>query len=397
MPIIQGGLSDESRRRAGRRLKRKKPRARARPIAVATPPRPTGTPTPSTPRFNFEGRPTRGGLVSKVITPRSRGGSRGRSLADFRAAVGTGPQEDSGSTAPRINTTIPRVDTISQNTLLGLIGDQQMIDFLTNLQQQPSGDLITELGDGGVGGGGAASTQPKPLHEIEWKDATFSNEFGRPPSWWVARVPKNVEDAERPDVQQLMELNSLIPFMSPEDQRRAAAQIYAANADKFSEYKPENIGGEVPVTAQTNRFSPGQDLSVIDKEYFQSRRRARGAIKQLDELRQQTVGGNRHKLGPGYTWLQQVLGALEAHGGGESRKLPGTAGDTSRQSRAQFLAAQGALDPLLAQAKSGELGGAGVIGSMFAQPFFSQGNLRDFTRGQDGRTFFGSPNQILFG
>jgi len=41
------------------------------------------------------------------------------------------------------------------------------------------------------------------------------------------------------------------------------------------------------------------------------------------------------------------------------------------------------------------LGGGGVIGRMFSQPFFSQQALRPTMQGPGGRVFFGQPTGTL--
>jgi len=243
---------------------------------------------------------------------------------------------------------------------------------------------------GGSGGGtlpavGAAEATIKPIHEVKWKAATFNLQNANAPSWWKPLIPQDAADAERPDVQFLMMLNTMIPYLSPEDQRNAASQIYASAADAFSYYKPDKIETKVPVSEQTKKLSQQAGLTTIDQDYFQSQARATGAIDALSQMREQTVKGERWKLGPAYTWLQQVLGTLGGFGG--------TSG--AGQTRSQYLAQQGALDPLLAQAGTAELGGGGVIGRMFSQPFFSQQALRPTMQGPGGRVFFGQPTGTL--
>ena len=243
----------------------------------------------------------------------------------------------------------------------------------------------------GGGGGealptaGAADATIKPIHDVKWKAATFNLQNANAPSWWKPLIPQDAKDAERPDVQFLMMLNTMIPYLSPEDQRNAAAQIYSSAADAFSYYKPDKIETKVPVSEQTKKLSQQAGLTTIDQNYFQSQARATGAIDALSQMREQTVQGNRWKLGPGYTWLQQVLGTAGGLGG-----TPGAG-----QTRSQYLAQQGALDPLLAQAGTAELGGIGAVGRMFSQPFFSQQALRPTMQGPGGRTFFGQPSGLL--
>jgi hypothetical protein len=202
---------------------------------------------------------------------------------------------------------------------------------------------------------------------------------------------------ERPDIAYAAMLNTMIPYMSPEDQRRAAGDIYTLlGGAHFGKYHEVSGDPSVPITRlQSDLGAEGQ---VIDSEYFQSRQRATGAINALNQLREQTVGGEREKIGGtggGYRWLQNALEQAISYGGGYSRKQEGTEGDTNRQSRAQYLAMQGALDPIMAQASS--MGPVGSIGQMLMQPFFSQGGVRPTQRTQSGKVMFGQPNAILFG
>jgi hypothetical protein len=196
-----------------------------------------------------------------------------------------------------------------------------------------------------------------------------------------------------------MTLNSMIPFLSPEDQRNAAAQIYAMDADNFSEYKPEAIQTQIPVTEETALAAAREGTPTggptMNRDYFNSRQRSRDAINLLSQLREQTVGGNRWKIAPAYTSLQQILGAMEQFGGGGSTGQFGSYADSGRQTRSQQLAMMGALDPLMAQARSPEAGGFGAIAQMLASPFFSQGGLNPTYQGPGGRVLFGRQNPLL--
>ena len=259
------------------------------------------------------------------------------------------------------------------------------------------------LGGLSLGGSGVAAApepeQIKPVTEVVWKEGNFNLETpsgGSTPSWWKPLIPSDSKDMERPDVAYAAMLNMMIPYMSGEDQRRAAGDIYGllggAHFGKYQEVS--GGGGGVPITQLQK--SLGAEGQVIDTQYFQSRQRATGAINALSQLREQTVGGNREKIGgtgQGYRWLQKALEQILTYGGGPSRKKPGAA--KGGQTRAQYLALQGALDPIMAQAKS--LGPVGSIGQMLLQPFFSQGGVRPTQRTQSGRVLFGQPNPLLFG
>jgi len=224
-----------------------------------------------------------------------------------------------------------------------------------------------------VGGGAppvlpVAPTTIKPLWDVKWQKATYDVPGGNKPSWWVNLIPKDLKDAERPDVQYLMMLNTMLPYLSPEDQRNAASQLYTTAADAFSYYKPKRIPITVPLSPEEAAQS-ATNAPAIDLPYFESQARSQQAIQALSNLRESTVKGNRWKLGPGYTWLQQILGTFGGAGFGAG---PGQ----QRMTKSQQSSLLGALDPLLAQGQSPEIGPISAIGRMLATPFFSQRNLR---------------------
>ena len=245
-------------------------------------------------------------------------------------------------------------------------------------------------GGGGGGGGGGPAVLPElaPIDQVKWKQGTFNLQDHKTPSWWKSLVPENAADMERPDVAYVAMLNTMIPYLSPEDQKRAAGLIYSTvGGAHFGHYEQSEI--QVPATKELANLTPGYTGPVIDTQYYQSASRASGAVDALSQLRQQTVGGEREKIGGtgiGYRFLQNLLEQVKSFGGktGEG------------QTRSQQLAMQGALDPIMASAQTSEVGPVGAIAQMLSQPFFSQGNLYPFSK-QGGRVFFGQPNPVLFG
>ena len=245
---------------------------------------------------------------------------------------------------------------------------------------------------GGGGGGGLSvpvvSEELPPITSIKWKQGSFNLKDSKAPTWWKSLVPENAADMERPDVAYIAMLNTMIPYMSPEDQKRAAGLIYeTVGGDQFGHY--EQVQVQAPISAVTAGLTSQKGLPVIDTQYYQSAARASGAVDALSQLREMTVGGEREKIGGtgiGYRFLQDLLAQIQAFGG------PRRDGQT----RAQQLAMQGALDPIMAQAQTSEVGPVGVIAQMLSQPFFSQGSLYPFTKGGN-RVFFGQPNPILYG
>lgn len=244
----------------------------------------------------------------------------------------------------------------------------------------------------------AGAPEVSPLGKIKWKEGEFTLGDARAPDWWKPFIPKKAKDMERPDVAFLAMLNASIPYLSPEDQLSAAAQLYAISGNAFSAYKQETlkphekkvISQSTAMLSEAYKRDPGK-YTVMTPElrrYYQSQERAAGFIEQLSQLREQTIGQRDRIAGTGipYTWLQQVAGT--------SQRLGGAMG--AGQTRADYMQMLGALDPLLAQGKSAEVGGALAIGQMFARPFFSPRPLWP-RRQVYGTTRFGMPNPILFG
>lgn len=252
----------------------------------------------------------------------------------------------------------------------------------------------TELANTQTGGNGTAALNIPtpapgsgiaPLHEVSWKEHTFDVPGGNPPDWWVGLLPTNNADAERADVQALMMLNTLIPYLSPEDQKRAASQLYTTAADAFSYYKPNVIEAtSVPVDMTTARLS-SQDLSVIDTDWYSGTERAEGITNILSQMREATVEGNRWQLGPGYTWLQSIAGALEEH-----------SPDEGGMTRSGYQAFLGALDPIMGMGGTQEIGPVAALGQMLAQPFFSQTQLQPSSQDITGQRRFGRANRMFF-
>lgn len=249
-------------------------------------------------------------------------------------------------------------------------------------------------GLGGGSGGGESMSVPQvapelaPITSIKWKQGTFNLQDAKSPTWWKSLIPENAADMERPDVAYVAMLNTMIPYMSPEDQKRAAGLIYeTVGGDQFGHYEQSQI--QVPISKETAGLTSQTGLPVIDTQYYQSSSRASGAVDALSQLREMTVGGNREKIGGtgiGYRFLQDLLQQIQSFGG-----KPGEG-----QTRSQMLAMQGALDPIMAQAGTSEIGPVGAIAQMLSQPFFSQSNLYPYSK-SNGRVFFGQPNPVLFG
>jgi hypothetical protein len=175
-----------------------------------------------------------------------------------------------------------------------------------------------------------------------------------------------------PETEYAALVNSLIPFMSPED------GVYTAK--NLARLFPDAFGGYEVSSTQT---PPPPELTSQIREQYESGVRARNVLDTLEKVRE--VSGKAEKdFGPGFSFLKQTAGILQQFGG------------APRQSRQQFVQQQAALDPLLAETKGQNLAAFGSAARMLTQPFFSAGPLRGVAR-IDGGYDFGAPNKKLFG
>jgi hypothetical protein len=158
--------------------------------------------------------------------------------------------------------------------------------------------------------------------------------------------------------------NAMIPYLSPEDQARVANQLYTVWGKDLTPYSPETVTAGTPWEERDLAFMTGQERP--DTSYFMGTQRSQDAIQTLANLIASEAGGDASKLGAGYRWLQDLLGGVTESGGGQTR-----------QSYMQMLSN---LDPILASAKSGELGAYGPLGEALARPYFTNFQLRPTTQ-----------------
>jgi len=210
------------------------------------------------------------------------------------------------------------------------------------------------VGDGapvGDGGGGASAPQ-KPT----WT-AKYSVEGA--PSWWRGFLP----DVWNPETEYMSLLNSMIPYLSPEDQQIVGMNIGTMSSE-FGDYGK----GTMP---------PPSDLetSAVQKMYGSSRARAMlGALGNMAAA----SGRKTEDWGPGKKFLEQisdVLGSYAAEAGGG-------------MSRANYRSMLGMLDPMISGASGGNLAAFGNLAKMLALPYFSGGNLQDIIMGKANTRYF---------
>jgi len=261
------------------------------------------------------------------------------------------------------------------------------------------------VGDGGLPPSAPPSEDGYKM--FEWDEGGYELAGGAAPDWWQAFVPKEVT----PETAYGAMLNAMIPFISPEDQVRVAHSLYNMFDTEMSHYKPGYIPEVSTVTedqarylmsqgrpvsgiwegSQQKRLATGETITTRTSEleplsdqmrrYFMSSKRATDAIETLSNMREAMVQGNRWKLGPGYKWLQNIMGSVAGRG---------ASGETA-QTRQQYLSMLGAVDPFLSQAGGGELQAFGPLGQMLTKPFFTAGQMMPQQQGR-----FGAPNRRFF-
>jgi hypothetical protein len=249
-------------------------------------------------------------------------------------------------------------------------------EYIASQQSGSSASPTTGGGGGGGwygGGGGGGGTVGG---NISWSEG-YSVDGA--PDWWRGLVPS----AFTPNSEYVALYNAMIPYMSPEDQRTAGKYLYSVIGDQqlepWNTYNPEMMEGIVPPT----------QLSTELKEEFTSSDRVQNALGTLTKLIE--VSGREEKaMGEGYEFLSSLLSTIGEFGGG-------SVGSGERQTRAQFNQTQAALDPMLSQAKSGELAPYSAVAQQVASPFFSAGNVTPVAKNATGRFVFGNRNPEFFG
>lgn len=252
----------------------------------------------------------------------------------------------------------PEYPGMELETYAPLVQNQHPNLFLTQPQETSGGG-----GGGGEGGGEPAAT---PI--------TWSSQYELPgaPSWWKGMMPSQWT----PETEFAAMVNALIPYMSGEDQRQMGVQLAQLFPDGFGTYSPE----------QTSYPTPPTSISQETSTYYQSQKRASDILSALDKMK--AVSGKDEKaLGPGYLYLRTLAQTMKDFGAGT---------DAKNMSRRQIVDMYGALDPLLAQATSEQLGAYEGVAKALTQPFFSAAKLLDVYKDESGNWVFGKANKSWF-
>ena len=192
------------------------------------------------------------------------------------------------------------------------------------------------------------------------------------PDWWRGMIPSRYD----PQSEYAAMLNSMIPFMSPEDQRYTASVLYRLYPKFFASYSSFAANETIP-QAPT-------DLSTQQRQYMGSYQRAQAILDTLEKVKQ--VSGNP-KLGPGYAYVKELGSVLRDY---SSRN----AGNS--QTRQQYQQMMGALDPLMAEGQQENLSAFSALTRMLTQPYYTAGQVHPTTTLQDNSVISGTPIKNYF-
>jgi len=336
------------------------------PASAATPPMTNYVPTPPTSNGYIKGEvPTQAELDAIVASLRAHAAD----MWTYEGAIEAGitPKD-----AARIKNQIPFAEIMANDlpkhdsytyTPSGAIASGNNntgsntggnVGYASTPAEQESGDLVLE--------------QPK-LDDISW-DEKYHVEGA--PDWWRGMIPTRYD----PQSEYASMLNSMIPFMSPEDQRYTASVLYRLYPQFFSSYSSFAANETVPQAPS--------ELTTEQRQYMGSYQRAQAILDTLNKVKQ--VSGNP-TLGPGYSYLQELGSVLRDY---SARN----AGDS--QTRSQYRQMMGALDPLVAEGQQENLSAFSALTRMLAQPYYTAGQVHPTTTLQDNSVISGTPIKNYF-
>jgi hypothetical protein len=210
---------------------------------------------------------------------------------------------------------------------------------------------------------GGDEVKPKPLKWVNKYNVQGA------PTWWkgVAPTKWNAE------TKYIATMNALIPFLSPEDQRTVGMNL--SQIKGFKDYNALNA----------NFATPPSELNDNQRRWMMSQGRAKAALETLGKIAKFAGGAN--KLGPGYKFLQNVMGTMQDFG----------SQGNNMQTRRQRMNMLSAIDPLRNQAKEGSLSPYGQVVNMLTNPYYTAGQVVPTSKGRDGNYIFGKYNPNLGG
>jgi hypothetical protein len=179
-----------------------------------------------------------------------------------------------------------------------------------------------------------------------------------------------------PDTEFAVILNTLIPYMSTEDQRQMATSLSSLFPKGFANYSPET----------TSFQQPASEVSNATGNYMLSQQRATDILGAMDRMKEAS-GKKDDEFGPGYSYVRNLATTMKDFGGQSGGANP---------TRRQLLNMYSALDPMLAEAGGERLGAYGEAARALTQPFFGAGKLVNVSKDEQGNYTFGKANKSWF-
>lgn len=196
------------------------------------------------------------------------------------------------------------------------------------------------------------------------------------PDWWKGLIPTGTSANSI----YAAVANSMIPFMSSEDQQAIAQNLYL----NYNKSKSKPFAG---YSAEVADFgTPATQITPEITKQFTSSERARNALKALDTLAGSASDSYRRRMrkNAGYKTLRQILSVMENYGGT----------DRNRQTRAEYSQLQTALSPLVSSLKNTQYE---ALASALTTPTFTAGNVVQISKNSDtGQYTFGVGNKGLY-
>ena len=222
-----------------------------------------------------------------------------------------------------------------------------------------------------TGGGYYNPTAPQQPSNPELPPLTWSEKYslGGAPTWWKGMVASQ----HTPETEFATIMNTLIPYLSTEDQRQFASSLSRLFPDAFGNYSPE----------KSDLGTPKGTITPDQEQYFLSQKRAQDILGAMDKMKEAT-GKSDKDFGPGYEYVRQLAATMKDFGAREGY---------SRPTRSQTIKLYSAFDPMLAEGKGEKLGAYGEMARSLAQPFFGAGSLIPVSKDQAGNWVFGQNNK----
>ena len=211
----------------------------------------------------------------------------------------------------------------------------------------------------------SASSAPQPP-PLTWSE---TYQLSNAPTWWRGMTASQLT----PETEFATIMNTLIPYLSTEDQRQFASSLSRLFPDAFGGYSPE----------KANLGDPTSTITDEQQKYFLSQKRAQDMLGALDKMKAAT-GKSDKDFGPGYEYVRQLAATMNDFGAREGYSQP---------TRAQQIKLYSAFDPMIAETQGEKLGAYGEVARSLAQPFFGAGSLIPVSKDQSGKWTFGETNK----